>query len=325
MTRDIGLERRHGSGAIRPGPCAVSVVIPTLDGGARFHALLERLARQDLDGGFELVVIDSSSRDGTAEAARMAGARVERIPRSEFQHGRTRNRAIALTSGERIVLLTQDALPMDERFLSALTGALDDPRIDGAFARQFPRPGCHPILADRLERWSASREQARVSRLSEGDSAAARAAFDALSPLERYQACAFDNVASCIRRSTWAAIPLPERPFGEDVAWARAVLLSGGALTFTPTARVEHSHPFSIRREFHRIRADHRNLAELFDLRVVTSREQVLAGWRAQSRFYRELLGRRRRSLLGRIWGDAHASVYALAEALAKFTETGPL
>ena len=65
----------------------VSVVIPTRNGGARFREVLTALDAQEIEGGFELVVVDSSSTDGTAEAAAAAGAVVERISPADFNHG----------------------------------------------------------------------------------------------------------------------------------------------------------------------------------------------------------------------------------------------
>src|SRR5574341_2686588 len=233
--------------AITAEPRPLSVVIPTWNGGARFREVLEALASQDLE--HELIVIDSGSRDGTVEAARAAGARVELVRQSEFNHGATRNRAIALAHGEIVALLTQDALPMGPDYLRCLRRPFDNPRVDGAYARQYPRPDCDPLLAERLRRWSASRAEPALQVLAPGDPAAARRLYVALPPMERYLSCVFDNVASAVRRSSWERIPFPERSFGEDVAWGKAVLLSGGALAYEPSARVEHSHRISMRRE----------------------------------------------------------------------------
>jgi rhamnosyltransferase len=300
-------------------------VIPTKDGGLRFLSLLERLARQDIDGGIELLVIDSGSRDGTPEAAQRAGARVERIAPEEFQHGATRNRALALTTSERIALLTQDALPTSDDYLTQLFAALDDARVDGAWARQVPRPDCDPIMRERLRGWPGTSTEPRVATLAPGDPAAARAAFDALPPLERYQRCLFDNVAACVRRSTWERIPFPPLPFGEDVAWARAVLLAGGSLAYRPTAVVEHSHRVALAREFRRIRADHANLCELFGLRLVDSWSAVWRGALGQRRHYaRCLAATPNLGPLARAAWNAYAAPYALAETAAQYLGARP-
>ena len=305
--------------AIRSEARPVSLVIPTLNAGVRFLELLEGLASQDVQGGFELIVVDSGSRDGTPEAAEAAGARVHRIPQAEFGHGRTRNVGIGMSHGEVVALLTQDALPIGRSYLTNLVSAFDSPSVDGAYARQFPRPDCDPILAERLRRWSAARDQRELKLLAPGDPEASRALFNRLPALERYECCAFDNVASAVRRSTWERIPFPHRDFGEDVAWGREVLLSGGALAFEPEASVEHSHRISMLREFRRIYADHRNLNELFGLLNVPSWKAVRSGWRWQRNFYAELLAGLRLSRRERLGWRLYSVPYALLETAAQF------
>lgn len=314
------MTRAVGQGAITSEPRRVSVVIPTWNGGPRFREVLAALAEQDVEGGLQLVVIDSGSRDGTPEAARAAGALVESIPQPEFNHGATRNRGIARAAGEIVCLLTQDARPLDESLVRALVQVYDEsPRVDGVYARQFPRPDCDPLLAERLRQWSAAREERELKVFAPGDPERSRAMYEALPPLERYLSSAFDNVASSVRRSTWERIPFPERSFGEDVAWARAVLLDGGEIAFEPTARVEHSHRIRMGREFRRIYADHRNLYELFGLRNVPSWKSVWEGWAWQRRFYRDLLAQAGLPPARRLGWRAYSVPYALLETAAQF------
>jgi rhamnosyltransferase len=281
--------------------------------------VLLALASQDVPGGFELLVIDSGSRDGTAEAARAAGARVETIPQAEFNHGGTRNRGIALARGEIGALLTQDALPMGRGYLRALQRTYATPSVDGAYARQYPRPDCDPLLAERLRRWSASRAEPTLQVLAPGDPQASARLFEALPPMERYLSCVFDNVASAVRKSSWERLPFPERTFGEDVAWGRAVLLSGGALAYEPDACVEHSHRIDMVREFKRLYCDHRNLIELFGLRTVHNWRAVWHGARGQQGFYRELLDGQLLGRLQRLWWRLYSIPYSYAEGAAQF------
>jgi rhamnosyltransferase len=295
----------------------IAVVVPTWNGGARFRELLVALASQDHE--HELVVIDSGSRDGTAEAAREAGARVEVIPQREFNHGGTRNRAIALARGEIVALLTQDALPMGRDYLSCLRKPFANPRVDGAYARQYPRPDCDPLLAERLRRWSASRNEPSLQVLAPGDPAASRKLYDALPPLERYFSCIFDNVASAVRRASWERFPFPERTFGEDVAWGKSVLLAGGAIAYEPTARVEHSHRIDIVREFKRLYCDHRNLHELFELFQVRNWRAVWHGAKGQQQFYRELLDAQPLTRAEKLWWRLYSIPYSYAEGAAQF------
>jgi rhamnosyltransferase len=315
----VSAPRAARPSAITADPRALSVVIPTWNGGPRFREVLEALSSQELSQGFQLVVIDSGSRDGTAEAARESGARVLSIPQGEFNHGRTRNRAILESSGMVVALLTQDAVPIGPHYLRNLMRPFENPRVDGAYARQFPRPDCDPLLAERLRRWSAARSEPSLQVFVPGDAEGSRRMWDALPPIERYLSCIFDNVASAVRRSTWERVPLPERSFGEDVAWGRAVLLSGGAIAFEPSAAVEHSHRIQMWREFKRLYCDHRNLHELFGLFQVRNWRAVWHGAKGQRGFYRELLEAQHLSPRERAFWRLYSVPYTYFETAAQF------
>jgi rhamnosyltransferase len=158
----------------------VSVVIPTRNGGPRFVRVLERLKAQETTLAVEHLVFDSRSSDGTDEAARAAGFRVIPVDPREFDHGATRDRAIAATSGRAIALLVQDAVPANEQWLEKLARPLlEDSEAAGSFSRQLPIPGGNPILDARcrLDRGperrgarSSPRPAGRRSRRSSGSS-----------------------------------------------------------------------------------------------------------------------------------------------------------
>jgi hypothetical protein len=95
--------------------------------------------------------------------------------------------------------------------------------------------------------------------------------LEALSPLEQLRLCTFDNVSSLIRKSAWTDNPFPRVPFAEDLAWGKAELLRGRKLIYQPESRVIHSHRRGPIYEYRRSRIAHQRLAELFDLRLVSS------------------------------------------------------
>ncbi|MBI3493615.1 MAG: hypothetical protein HY047_17835, partial [Acidobacteria bacterium] len=71
------------------------------------------------------------------------------------------------------------------------------------------------------------------------------------------------------RRSIWRRQPFARTPIGEDIEWARAVLLAGYRLAYVPAAAVIHSHDRPARYEFARTYVLHRRLYELFRLRTI--------------------------------------------------------
>jgi len=242
----------------------VSIVLPTRNGTTTLPAVFDAIHRQRVAFPFEVIAVDSASTDGTAEWLRSRADRVIDIPAGTFDHGLTRNLGIEHARGELIVLLVQDAVPASDGWLAALTRPLlDDRSLAGTFARQLPHSGASAITRYYLSRWVAASDAERISVVSN------RAEFEALDPMSRFLRCAFDNVCSCIRRSVWAVHPFRSTPIGEDVEWAKAVLLDGHKLAFVPEAQVFHSHDRPASYEFHRTCVLHRRLHELFGVRTI--------------------------------------------------------
>jgi len=240
----------------------VALVIPTLNGGERFELALETWRAQTGVGTLDLCCPDSGSQDGSLDAIRRAGGRVLPIPPAEFNHGDTRNRAVATTSADYVILTVQDAVPLDTRVAVELVTPLEqDPTLSATFGRQVPLPGCHPVLRARIGGWAGDVEP-QVQELP-------AAGWDALEPLERLALVRYDHVIACMRRSVWEQQRFEPVSFGEDVRWAARIIREGGRIAYRPRAAVEHSHDRSAWDEARRIYCDHRNLSELVGLVTV--------------------------------------------------------
>ncbi len=202
-----------------------------------------------------------------------------RISPAEFDHGLTRNLGVARARGEFVVLLVQDALPVGNMFLESLSAPLArDPRVAGSFARQQPRPEASAITRHYLGNWIASTTEPRTSALAEG-----HAQMDAMTPMERLLFCAFDNVASCIRRSIWEKQPFKSTPIAEDLAWSLDVLRAGYSIAFAPNALVIHSHDRGAVYEYRRTRVLHEQLFELFGLQTIPAMPALIRAIAASS------------------------------------------
>ena len=242
----------------------VSIVLPTRNGAATLPATLEAIAQQHTDFPVEIVAVDSGSTDGTLEILEGVAREVVRIPTGTFNHGLSRNLAIEHARGELIVLLVQDALPTSNDWLARLTAPLRaNQDVAGAFCRQQPRPAATALTRRYLEAWVAASPIPRSVTLT------ADGPLEQLDPLARLEMCAFDNVCSCIRRSVWARIPFADTPIGEDLEWARAVLLAGYRLDYVADAVVLHSHDRPAAYELARTYVLHRRLFSMFGVRTI--------------------------------------------------------
>jgi rhamnosyltransferase len=267
-----------GSPSSRHSDPAVTVFLPTRNGGAELATVLRLVQEQELDRSFEILVIDSGSTDGTIELLERAPLRLLRIPRSEFNHGLTRQRAVEEARGEIVAMLVQDAQPADRRWLQALVEPFSDAEVAGVYSRQIPRPDANPFIRRRLGAWAAASLEPRIQSIE------SPAAFETLPPLERMSLAVFDNVSSAVRRSVALEIPFDRKQFGEDIDWGRRVVLAGHELVYEPRSAVVHSHDRSAWYELRRIYLDHQNLHRTFGVHTVPDLESLIASLRWEVR-----------------------------------------
>lgn len=239
----------------------VSVVIPTFNAGPDFERLLAGLAAQQGDFDVEVVLVDSGSTDGTVERARRYGAKVHRIPKEEFNHGGSRNRGVSLAGGEYVALTVQDAVPLGERWLAAMVRDFEgDERVAGVYGRQVPREDSG-ILSRAVINSLATAGLGRREQY-----AGSPERYRELSPVQRRNLAAFDNVSSCVRRSVWVKIPFEPTNFGEDIRWGKAVVEAGYRIVYEPESAVVHSHDRDFVYDLRRNYINQVVVAELFGL-----------------------------------------------------------
>ncbi len=68
--------------------------------------------------------------------------KVYHIKKSEFDHGKTRAEAVKLSTGDIMVLFTQDAVPVDEFVIENLVKAFRNTKVGAAYGRQLPNSEC---------------------------------------------------------------------------------------------------------------------------------------------------------------------------------------
>ncbi|EAU72305.1 Lipopolysaccharide biosynthesis protein-like [Synechococcus sp. BL107] len=252
----------------------VTIVIPVYNGGDLLSRVVERCLQQDLDAEFEILIIDSSSSDGCINhLPKDDRIRIHRISKSEFGHGRTRNLGVNLARGEFVAFITQDAMPANQMWLMNLIAPLQaDGKVAGVFGCHIAHEGHSPLttydLDQHFNRW-IFRSHRKPIELDES-----RQIPDAqISNHERF----YSDNNSCLRKTVWEQVPIPEVVYGEDQLWAIEILRHGFKKAYASTAVVRHSHEYNFRETLIRSNTEWHFYKQHLKERLPSSKKEVRA------------------------------------------------
>ncbi len=222
-------------------PPLCSIVILTNDSLGFVDRLVETLAVQDFPFPLEFIFMDNASRDGTVDylnSIPFPEKRILNVPKGEFSHSRTRMRAAEEARGELMVFFTDDILPVGTSFLKNLTAPVREGKAAAAYGVYQIDPARHdPIDAFLHNRWYETYDDA-VEPLS-------RFCWEHLAPDMRRRLSNFDNCASCIRRDILLRLRFSDVPYGEDMLFAKKLILNGQGVAMAKEARFIHWHKVS--------------------------------------------------------------------------------
>lgn len=186
----------------------------------------------------KILVVNSSSEDGTVEEAKKWGVDVLVIPREAFNHGSTRELARKKIATPIVVMMTPDAYPVDTYLVERLTKPIVKAEAAATYARQLPHLG-----ADRFERFARDFHYPSKSRIYKANPQASN----------KTEELFFSNSCSAYCQKALDRVGgFPHVLLGEDTLTAGALLKEGYALGYVAEAEVRHSHCYGLRAEFMR-------------------------------------------------------------------------
>ena len=217
-------------------PPSVGVAVITYRAASLLPRCLPLLQASELRP--RILVVNSSSNDGTVEMAQRLGAEVLVIPRHQFNHGATREMARGVLGTSIAVMMTPDARPLSPDLVRNLIRPIVEGEASVAYARQVPRKG-----ADFFE--------AFPRRFNYPDKSELRSLEDVKS--QGPQAFFCSNVCAA-----WSSAALdsiggfaPSLSL-EDVIATAKLLHAGHKIAYCADAVVEHSHAYTLSQEFKR-------------------------------------------------------------------------
>lgn len=242
----------------------VSIIIPTKNGGTIYKKVLNKLLSQKLYFNFEIIIIDSGSKDETVSYTKEKrklnkNIILKEITASEFGHGKTRNLGASLAKGEFLVFITQDALPYDENWLKEMIKPFSiSEDIVGVFGKHIPYEDCDIFEKHNLEvHFNNFGQGTRIYKMDDRERYENDEGY-------RHLLCFYSDNASAMKKSIWNKIPYDDVNFAEDQLWAKKIIELGYSKAYTSEAVIYHSHNYSFKEMMMRSYDDHKGLFAIY-------------------------------------------------------------
>lgn len=185
-----------------------------------------------------VVVVNSSSQDGTVELAREMGVETLVVPRRDFNHGATRELVRRYLGTDIAVMMTPDAYALSPGFLDKLIEPIVTGKAGVAYARQIPHEG-----ADFFEAFPRAYNYPEKGEIRGRDD---------LPRLGTYVYFCSDSCAAWSNRLLDEVGGFPVALTAEDTYAAARLVAAGHRIAYVADAVVRHSHRYSLVNEFKR-------------------------------------------------------------------------
>ena len=222
----------------------VDVIIPTYKPDKELFQLLDMLMVQTIKPA-NILILNTEEKYfdslvfGTDFYKRYPSCKVCHHSRREFDHGATRNKGVKKSSSEYFVMMTQDAIPADEKLLENLLQPLTAKKAAVSYARQLPKKDCAP--AERYVRAFNYPEESCIKGQEDVEHLGIKTYFcsDVCAAYDRE---IFVSLKGFVRRAI----------FNEDMVYAAKAAKAGYKIAYCGNALVYHSHNYSPKEQFKR-------------------------------------------------------------------------
>ncbi len=249
-----------------------SVVIPVKNGGARFIDVIDSVLRQRTPWYYEVIILDSESDDDSLEhIPKLENIYIYTIPKSQFNHGETRNFGACKANGEFIVFLTHDAIPANEWWLYNMVTHLEHyPNAAGAFGKHVAHEESGYFTTLEIDSHFSQFENYPLF-LSNKTKKANTTGYQQWQQILHY----FSDNNSCMKRDILLKIPFRNVKYGEDQLWALDAIASGYGKVYTPSSIVRHSHEYDIETTYNRAKIDAAYFKFFFGYELIDSEDEL--------------------------------------------------
>lgn len=185
-----------------------------------------------------VMVVNSSSQDGTVELAKEFGVETLVIPRAEFNHGATREKARKALGTDIVIMVTPDAYMVNKDGLEQLVAPILSGTAKACYAKQIAHDG-----AAFFERFHREFNYPQESQLR------------GIEDLPKYGAYTFfcsNSFAAYCNHALDEVGGFEHVLLGEDTVAVSKLLRKGHKIAYVAESIVKHSHSYTLKQEFQR-------------------------------------------------------------------------
>ena len=224
---------------------SVDVILLTYKPGKQVLELLKALEEQTYPIR-KIIIMNTEERYfetlfyGTGFLEKYKNIEVHHLSEKEFDHGRTRAKAVQYSKADLFVCMTHDAIPANELLIEKLVAALtQSEHIAAAYARQLPLPNCREI--EKYTRGFNYPETSAVKSLADVDRLGIKTFFCS-NVCAAYNREIYENMGGFVKKAI----------FNEDMIYAGHAVNAGYCIAYVADAQVCHSHNYTCMQQFRR-------------------------------------------------------------------------
>lgn len=222
----------------------IDIIIPVYKPDQKFLALVDKLEHQTV--AVNKIIIMNTEREyfdrlvkGTSFFEKYRNVCVINLKKEDFDHGLTRRQGVEQSDAQVFVMMTMDAMPVDEDLVEKLTAPLEREDVAVSYGRQM-----------------AGKNSGEIERYTRKFNYPGKGCEKSAKDVEKLGIKAFfcSNVCAAYRRDIYDRLGgfVSRTIFNEDMIYAAGAIKAGYKIVYAANAKVVHCHNYTYRQQFHR-------------------------------------------------------------------------
>ncbi|EOS30576.1 hypothetical protein C807_02117 [Lachnospiraceae bacterium 28-4] len=222
----------------------IDIIIPVYKPDQKFLALVDKLEHQTV--AVNKIIIMNTERQyfdrlvkGTSFFEKYRNVCVINLKKEDFDHGLTRRQGVEQSDAQVFVMMTMDAMPVDEDLVEKLTAPLEREDVAVSYGRQM-----------------AGKNSGEIERYTRKFNYPGKGCEKSAKDVEKLGIKAFfcSNVCAAYRRDIYDRLGgfVSRTIFNEDMIYAAGAIKAGYKIVYAADAKVVHCHNYTYRQQFRR-------------------------------------------------------------------------